>query len=173
MSELAELAQSEAVLKALADAVGARLKEVRAELQNTLDDSTGVRSVAATLPCGGEVATITATGGRAEAIVTDPDAFLKWVLTTAPTEVSRRVVTEVRAAFAAGLLNQMTAIGRPEIADRETGVIETVPGVEIRAIRGRSHRLTFTKDGRGRIGAAWRDGSLAAHLPELVDGSET
>lgn len=170
MNGLAELAQSEAVLKALADAVYGRLKEVRAELQDRLDATGAVRKVAATLPAGGEVAAITATDPKPEAVITDADAFVKWAVQYAPTEVSRRLVTEVRDAYKARLLNEMTAAGRPEVVDPETGVVETVPGVDVRPTRARGHQVRFTKTGREEIAAAWRDGSLAAHLPQLTEG---
>jgi hypothetical protein len=170
VDDLARLAQAEAVLKALADAVYGRLKEVRADLQDALDATDSVRKVAAVLPGGVEVATIAATGGRAEAVVIDADAFLKWAITSRPAAVSRRFVTEVSASYKAALLNEMTAAGVPEVVDTESGVVETVPGVEIRPVRARTHRVTFTKAGREAIGKAWRDGDLADHMPQLTEG---
>lgn len=168
---LTKLASDEAVLRALADAVAARLKTVRADMQNALDATGGVRQVAATLPDGTEVAKISLTDPKPEAVITDADAFRNWVLQHAPSEINRRVVTEVRDAYKAALLNEMTAAGRAEICDKETGVLEAVPGVEVKATRARSHSVRFSKTGKDAIGAAWRNGDLAADLmPQLGAG---
>ncbi|GAA1887637.1 hypothetical protein GCM10009837_06730 [Streptomyces durmitorensis] len=172
LSNLTKLASDEAVLKALADAVAARLRAVRTDMQEALDATGGVRQVAATLPDGTEVAKISLTDPKAEAVVTDPDAFRDWVVKNAPSEISRRVVTEVRDSYKALLLNQMTAAGRPEICDTETGVLETVPGVEVRATRARSHSVRFAKAGKDAIGKAWRNGELAADLMPQLDAGD-
>lgn len=173
LTQLTKLASDEAVLRALADAVNDRLKTVRADMQAALDATGGVRQVAATLPDGTEVAKVSLTDPKPEAVITDADAFRDWVLKSAPTEVKRevRVVTEVRDSYKALLLNQMTAAGRPEVCDKETGVVEEVPGVEVRATRARSHSVRFSKTGKGAIGEAWRNGKLAADLmPQLGAG---
>ena len=61
--------------------------------------------------------------------------------------------------------------GRPEVCDKETGVVEEVPGVEVRATRARSHSVRFSKTGKDAIGEAWRNGALAADLmPQLGAG---
>lgn len=171
LSNLTKLASDEAVLKALADAVAARLRAVRADMQEALDATGGVRQVSANLPDGTEVAKISLTDPKPEAVITNPDAFRDWVVKNAPSEISRRVVTEVRDSYKALLLNQMTASGRPEICDTETGVLETVPGVEVKATRARSHSVRFAKTGKDAIGEAWRNGQLAADLmPQLGAG---
>lgn len=171
LARLTQLASDEAVLKALADVVNGRLKAVRADMQTALDATGGVRQVAAQLPDGTEVAKISLTDPKPEAIITDPDAFRDWVVKNAPTEISRRVVTEVRAAYKAQLLNEMTAAGRPEVCDRQTGVVDSVPGVEVRATRARGHSVRFAEKGRDVIGAAWRNGDLPADLmPQLGTG---
>ncbi|MFG3510206.1 hypothetical protein ACGF5F_32440 [Streptomyces sp. NPDC047821] len=172
LTKLTQLASDEAVLKALADAVNGRLREVRANMQAALDATGGVRQVSANLPDGTEVAKISLTDPKPEAVITDPDAFRDWVLKNAPSEITRRVLTEVRDSYKAVLLNEMTAAGRPEICDKTTGVVETVPGVEVRATRARGHSVRFTKSGKGAIGAAWRSGALAADvMGELTAGA--
>lgn len=173
LTKLTQLASDEAVLKALADAIGDRLKAVRGEMQAALDATGGVRQVAATLPDGTEVAKISLTDPKPEATITDRDAFLDWVREHAPSEVSRRVevITEVRPAYTTALLAEMTAAGRPEICDKETGVVETVPGVEVRATRARGHSVRFGKTGKADIGEAWRSGVLTTQvLGELTAG---
>lgn len=173
LEKLSQLASEEAVLKALVDAVGDRLKEVRGDMQAALDGARGVKTVAASLPNGTEVAKISLTDPKPEAVVTDPDAFLAWVRDNAATEVVRRVevVTEVRPAYRAALLAQMTAAGRPEICDTETGVVDTVPGVEVKATRARGHSVRFGKTGKQAIAAAWQAGQLLdVALPQLTGG---
>lgn len=175
LEKLSQLASEEAILKALADAVGDRLKEVRTNMQGALDEARGVKQVAATLPDGTEVAKISLTDPKPEAVVTDPDAFLAWVRENAATEVVRRVevVTEVRPAYRTGLLAQMTAAGRPEVCDKDTGVVDTVPGVEVRATRARGHSVRFAKAGKEAVAAAWASGQLTSVvLPALTDEPE-
>jgi hypothetical protein len=170
---LADLAAREAVLKALADEIGDQLKAVRAEVQAALDESTGVRQVAAVLPGGTQVAKVSLTDPAPAAVVTDPEAFLAWVRDNHPDEgaVVRRVVTEIRPATQTALLAEMTAAGVPQWCNTETGEVHTVPGVEIRATRARSHSVRFDKGGRDRVAEAWRAGALTALvLPELTAG---
>lgn len=170
LADLAQLASEESYLKALLDTVGDRLKEVRAGMQKALDASPSIKQVAATLPDGTEVAKICLTDPKPEAVVTDSEAFLAWVRENAKSEIVRRVevVTGVRPAYRAALLAQMTAVGRPEICDKETGVIDTVPGVQVKATRARGHSVRFSETGKEAIAAAWQAGHLTAVvLPEL------
>jgi hypothetical protein len=171
LEKLAQLASEEAVLKALHDAIGDRLAAAKAETQAALDKARSVKQVSALLPDGTEVAKISLTNPKPEAVVTDPAAFLAWVRETAPTEVVRRVevVTAVRPAYRAALLAQMTAASRPEICDKETGVVETVPGVEVKATRARGHSVRFAEAGKEAVAAAWQAGLLTSVvLPELT-----
>lgn len=171
---LKEAAAREAYLKTLLDVVDAAYKEARAETQTLLDTAaqeTGARQVAASLPDGPDIATVSLSAGSAEARVTDPDAFKAWVVAHYGTEVERRFVTEVRAAFQKKLLEQMTATGSTEWADPDTGVIHEVPGVAIAPARARGHRLNFKDGGRDQVMRAWREGRLATvALPELTAG---
>lgn len=169
MSNLLELAREEATLKALADVVTDRLKAVRAETQAALDEAegqTGTRQVAAKLPDGTPIATISLTDPKPEAKVTDADAFQAWVMEAFPGEIERRFVAEVRSAFLAKVLDEMTAAGVARVVDKETGELHDVPGVEVRATRSRNHSLRFKPGGREDVAAAWRAGTLS--LPGVI-----
>lgn len=170
--DMQQLAIEEAALKALADAIGDRLKDVKSQMQEAMD-TTGASRVDAALPDGTKVATISATQPKPTAQVTDPDLFLKWVREHSPHNVTTRLVTEVRPAYTTALLAEMTAAGTAEIADRETGVVEEVPGVEIRATRSRGHSVRPVDGGREAIAEAWRSGALAhLALPQITTGGE-
>jgi hypothetical protein len=171
---LKEAAARETYLKTLLDAVSDAYKAARAETQRELDkaaEETGARQVAVSLPDGPDIATVSLSAGSAEARVTDPDVFTAWVVEHYGSEIERRFVTEVRAAFREKVLGALTAAGGIEWADPETGVIHEVPGVEIAPARARTHSLRFKKDGRDQVMAAWREGRLAdVALPELTAG---
>ena len=172
---LPEAAAREAALKTLLDVVNDAYKTARAETQSLLDaaaEETGTRQAAVKLPDGPDIATVSLSAGEAAARVIDDTAFTKWVVAHYGTEVERRFVTEVRAAFRDKVLAELTASGRPEYADPNTGVIHEVPGVAIAPSRARTHSLRFKKDGRDQVMTAWREGRLAAvALPELTTGS--
>lgn len=175
---LKDAAAREAVLKALHDAIGDELKAARAEVQAGLDeakDSAGVRQIAASLPDGTVVAKISLTDPAPAAVVTDPEAYLAWVRDhhpAGPDNITRRFVTEVRPAFTTVLLGELTAAGTPQWCNPETGELHTVPGVEIRATRARSHSVRFEKTGRAEVARAWQAGQLAdVALPQLTTGS--
>jgi hypothetical protein len=171
---LQDASAREAVLKALSDRIGDALKAVRAEVQAELDAAAAVRQVEARLPDGKLVAKVSLTDPAPAATVVDPEAYLAWVRDHHPAgkdNVVRRFVTEVRPAFTTALLGELTAAGVPEWCDQESGVVHTVPGVEIRATRSRSHSVRFEKAGRELVAAAWQAGLLGALvLPELTAG---
>lgn len=168
---LKALAQREAVLKALYETIGEELKSCRAQVQAGIDEAaetTGLRQIVAELPDGTVVAKIGLSDPKPEARVVDEAAFLAWVRESHPGEVERRLVTEVRPAFEAKLLSEMTGAGVP--CDPSTG--EVVPGVQIRATRSRTHAVRFEKQGRADVAAAWQAGQLAhLVLPELTGGA--
>jgi hypothetical protein len=146
-----------------------RLTAVRSELQSGLDAAekeAGTRQIAAALPDGRTVATLSLTDPNPEAKVTDPDAFKAWVIENFPGEIERRFVTEVREAFTTKLLAEMTAAGVPRVVDKETGELHDVPGVAVKATRSRNHSLRFKPTGRADIAAAWSSGGLA--LPGIT-----
>ncbi|MEU5608402.1 hypothetical protein AB0H03_06540 [Streptomyces sparsogenes] len=169
--DMQQLALEEAALKTLADAVTDRLKAVRASMQEAMDN-TGASRVDATLPDGTKVATISSTSPKPTAQVVDEEKFRAWVREHSPANHVSRIVHEVRPAYQAALLAEMTAAGVAEVADKETGVVEEVPGVEIRATRSRGHSVRPVDGGREAIGAAWRNGQLAhLDIPQITAGS--
>lgn len=162
MSDLQQLALEEAALKTLADAVLDRLKEVKATMQEALL-ADGISKVEANLPDGTKVATISRSDAKPAAVVTDDEAFLSWVRANSPHNVSSKVVTEVRPAYRGALLAEMTAAGVAQWADRETGEIHDIPGVEVKATRSLTHSVRPVSGGKEAIAEAWRTGQLA-HL---------
>lgn len=174
---LKDAAAREAYLKTLLDAVDDAYKQTRAEVQKLLDaaaEETGTRQIAASLPDGTQIATVSISSGSAEAKVTDSEAFTAWVRDNFATEVERQFVTTVRPSFTKKLLAELTAANGTEWADPDTGVIHTVPGVAIAPARARGHRVLFGKTGKADVMAAWRNGLLAeVALPELTAGPES
>lgn len=169
--DMQQMALEEAALKALADTVMERLKVVKAEMQEALT-SGGVGRVDALLPDGTKVATISRTDPKPAATITDSDAFLTWVRANSPHNVTTRLITEVRPAYTTALLAEMTAAGTAEVSDKETGVVEAVPGVEVRATRSTTHSVRPTKTGRDLIAEAWRTGALShLPLPQITGGA--
>jgi hypothetical protein len=160
--DLTQLALEEAALKALADTVNDRLKEVKNAMQEQLVNN-GISKVTASLPDGTKVATISRSDAKPAAVVIDDDAFLAFVRSIAPGEISTRLVTEVRPAYRTTLLAQMTAAGVARIVDTETGELHDVPGVEVKATRALTHSVRPTTGGKEAIAEAWRTGQLA-HL---------
>jgi hypothetical protein len=173
MTNMQALALKSAALKALADTILARQKEVRAEMQQALTE-TGVGRVDAALPGGPKIGTISRSDPKPAAVVADEAAFRQWVKSIAPGEVTSRVVTEVRPAYAAALLAEMTAAGAPTWCDRETGEVHDVPGVEVRATRAASHSVRLAAGGAEAIAEAWRSGQLGhlAALPQIAAGAD-
>jgi hypothetical protein len=171
---LKEAAMREAALKTLLDTVkdayDAARKDTRAALEASAEES-GVRQVAAALPDGPDIATVSLSSGSAEARVIDDEAFKAWVIEYYSSEIERRFVTEVRGAFREKVLGALTAAGGVEWADPDTGVIHEVPGVAIAPARARTHSLRFKSGGRDKVMQAWREGRLATvALPELTAG---
>lgn len=172
MTNLPDLALEEAALKTLLDTVTDRLREVKTQMQEALE-ATGASRVDAKLPDGTKVATISRTDPKPTATVADEKAFLAWVRQYSPHNVETKVVVEVRPAYKAALLAEMTAAGVTEVADKETGVVEEVQGVAIRATRSTTHSVRPTKGGRDAIAKAWREGELAhLSIPQLTAAPE-
>lgn len=170
MTNLSELAQQQAVLKAIYDAIGKQIKTTKADMQTALEES-GARSVDAELPDGTKVGTVSRSTAKTTAQVVDQDLFLKWVQAHAKDNVTTRLVTEVRPAYITALLAQMTAAGSTEAADMATGEVLEVPGVEIRAGRSLTHSVRLADGGAEAIAEAWREGKLAhLDLPQLTQG---
>lgn len=171
---LKDTATKVAVLDALAAHIAKELKTAKAELQDGLRAAkaeTGTQQIAVDLN-GADIGKATLVQPRATAAVIDDAALLAWVRTVAPTEITTRLVTEIRPAWLDVLLKQVTATGTAEWADPETGVIHDVPGVEMRG-RTAYMRLTVPAEGKQAIGEAWRSGALLPLLlPELPAGEQ-
>ncbi|MFE4671048.1 hypothetical protein ACWGNN_00635 [Streptomyces sp. NPDC055817] len=163
--DLAQLALEEAALKALSDTVNDRLKEVKNAMQEQLVTN-GISKVTASLPDGTKVATISRSDAKPAAVVIDDDAFLAFVRSIAPGEVTTRLVTEVRPAYRTTLLAQMTAAGVARVVDTDSGELHDVPGVEVKATRALTHSVRPSSGGKEAIAEAWRTGQLA-HLDLL------
>lgn len=172
---LREAAARETYLKTLLDVVNDAYKAARTETQRELDaaaQDSGTRQAAVSLPDGPDIATVSLSSGEAAAKVIDDEAFTDWVRKHYATEIERRFITEVRAAFRDKVLGALTASGGTDWADPETGVIHEVPGVAIAPSRARTHSLRFKAGGRDQVMAAWRAGQLAdVALPELTTGA--
>lgn len=166
---LKDTATKVAVLDALAANIAKELKTAKSELQDGLRAAkaeTGTQQIAVDLN-GTDIGKATLVQPKAAAAVVDETALLAWVRTVAPTEITTRLVTEIRPAWLDVLLKQITATGTTEWADPETGVIHDVPGIEMRG-RTAYTRLTVPEAGKAAIGEAWRSGALLPMvLPEL------
>lgn len=170
---LKDIAARAAVLSTLHDAIGEQLKAAKKELQAELKaakEETGTQKVGVSLPDGRDVGTASLVQPKAVAVVTDEAAFLNWARTVRPGEVVRRFVTEVRPAWQARVLKELTAAGVAQWCDKDTGEVHDVPGVQIQG-RAAYTRLTVPEEGTAAIADAWREGRLtAAVLPELTTG---
>ncbi|MFD7999873.1 hypothetical protein [Streptomyces mirabilis] len=169
--DIAQLALEEAALKALSDTVNDRLKEVKNAMQEQLVGN-GISKVTATLPDGTKVATISRSDAKPAAVVIDDDAFLAFIRSIAPGEISTRLVTEVRPAYRNSVLAQMTAAGVARIVDTETGELHDVPGVEVKATRALTHSVRPSTGGKEAIAEAWRTGQLAHLNPFQLEAGE-
>lgn len=161
-----------AVLTALRDAIADELTGAKDELSATLgalNKQHGTDRVTATLPGGEKVGSIAWVPASTRFRVCDAEAFAEWALENHPSEV--RTVLMVRPVWQTVYLKDgLKAVGSSAV-DRETG--EIVPGVE--AFSSSEYpRLSFARDGRGSIAAAWRAGTITtdflALLPPVTEG---
>jgi hypothetical protein len=171
---LADAITAEAALKTLLDEVRAGYDAARAIVQAGLDEQQkangGTRFDAMVPSADGpvKVGTVSLSSGSAAATVRDPEAFLAWARERYSSEVTPRLVFEVREAWRTDLLARATAAGAA--VDTDTG--EEIPGVEMRASRARTHSVRFGKGGRDLVGESWRGGYLGRVLPALVPAAE-
>ena len=163
-----------AILDTLTKAMTAELKAAKAELETGLRAAkaeTGTQTIAVDLN-GADIGKATLVQNKPAATIVDDTALLAWVREVAPSEITTRIVTEVRPAWRKQLLDTLTAAGTAEWADPETGVIHDVPGVEMVG-RAAHTRLTVPAEGKEAIAAAWRSGQLTGVvLPELTAGEQ-
>lgn len=156
---LKELAEQETVLKALADKINEAYKDTRNRVQAAMINAAktnGKQSITVQLS-GQDVGSISMPAAEPLAQIDNWDEFLRWAIVNARTEITRKIVTDVRPAYVTKILAEMTAAGRPEICDKETGVVHEVPGVSVKPRRTGSHRLTFKKNGRAAVQQWWTD----------------
>jgi hypothetical protein len=170
---LKEAARRAAVLSALSDTIGAELKAAKADLQaelRTAKEETGTQQVGVTLPDGQEAGKVSLVQPKAAAVVVDDKAFLEWVRSVAPGEIVSRVVTEVRPAWLALVLKEISAAGVVQWCDKETGELHTPAGVEMQG-RAAYTRMTLSDADRAAIAEAWRNRQLDdIALPQLTQG---
>ena len=185
---LRDLALEEAALDLLAARVAAAKKDIRARMQAALDAAAardGVERIAATLPTGEQVATVSLRRGTTGPVVVDEEAFARWVAERWPdkrTEYTEtRIVRTVKPWRAAELVAQMDALelglddGRPRPAqwpDPDTGELVEVPGVLIKPTSARTHALTWRKGGKEATAEAWRSGALAHQFAAITAGGD-
>lgn len=119
-----------AVLTALRDFIDAEVTRLRSDVEALLIDaheSMGVKQVAADLPNGTTVATVSLTSGGSSLYVDNEAAFVAWVAEQYPTEV----VTTVRESFKKAFLASGLTEAGGAIVDPKTG--EIVPGLAERS----------------------------------------
>lgn len=177
VESLLDLAREAAVLKLLGERVAAAQKSVKTRTQLALDVAArrdGVERIAATLPTGETVATISLRRGETGPVVIDEDLFARWVRQTFPDEqwTTTEVVRRVKPWKAAEFLAEMDAAGAAQVADRATGEVHAVPGIVVKPTRARTHALTWRKGGKAATAAAWRTGQLAGQLAALTAGDD-
>lgn len=164
-----EKLRREAVLHALREVVDKTYTDAREDAQKALV-ADGAKVMEPSLPDGTKLGTTSLVTTKAKAAVQDAEEFAAWVARAYPGEVTRRVVTEVRPAFAQKLLAEILAAG--VAVDPSTG--EVVPGVVVTPARTSSHTVRLTDEGRAAIARAWNAGELADVVRlELPAGGES
>lgn len=158
MSALGDAAARVAVLTALRDRIANELTGAKDDLREGLGAAYhehGTDRLAATLPDGEKVASISWISPGTRFRVADESMFAEWVLENHPTEV--KTVLQVRPVWLNVYLKDgLRALGNQAV-DRFTG--ELVPGVE--AFEASEYaRLSFSQDGRGAVAEAWREGRI-------------
>lgn len=167
---LKDTARTVAALGTLHKAIGGELKAAKTELETGLraeKKKTGTKSIGISLDDGTDIGTATIVQPDAEAVVTDAEKYKAWVMDHYASEIERRFVTEVRAAFTARLLKEMTAAGAAQWCNPETGEIHDVPGVTMQG-RAAYTRLTVPDAGKAALAQAWREGRLSSVAPTVA-----
>lgn len=168
---LPDAAARVAVLTALRDAIADELTSAKGELSaglGALHREFGTDRVAAEIPGGEKVGTITWVPATTRFRVSDEAAFAEWVLANHPTEV--RTVLQVRSVWQTVYLKDGLRAQGAVAIDRETG--EIVPGVE--AFDSAAYpRLNFAVSGRQEVAAAWRDGKITTRFLAVLPPSPT
>lgn len=171
---LKDIARRAAVLDTLRKAIDGELKQARAELQVGLTAAhaeSGTQQIAVDLD-GVDIGKASLVQPESAPVVVDEQALMAWVREVAPSEITSRVVTEIRPAFVAMLLKEMTTTSGTTWADPGTGAIHAVPGVEFSS-RSAYARMTIPAAGQAEIARAWQAGELNhVFAPQLEAGEE-
>ena len=154
------------VLKVLADEIAAQLAAAKEAAKAGFLD-TGATQVAADLPDGTRVATVTLAGAaKKSASVTSPLALLDWVRDNHPGELAE----VIRDSYLKKLLETAASEGRA--VDPVTG--ELVPGITVSDANAYLS-VRFKPGGREAVVDAWRAGQLAdidLVAPPAIESSE-
>lgn len=159
-----------AALDTLHKAIGKELTDAKKELQAGLRAAkaeTGTQKITISLNDEQDIGTASLVQPDPVAVVTDAEKFKQWVMDHYNSEIERRFVTEVRAAFTARLLKEMTAAGVAQWCDKESGEVHDVPGVQMQG-RAAYTRMAIPDTGKAAIAQAWREGRLAAVVPAVA-----
>lgn len=171
---LQNIATRVAALDTLKKRITDELATARADLHTamaTAAENTGARQIAFGLDHT-DIGKATYVAPEDAAVVTDEQALLSWVRTIAPTEITSRLVTEIRPAWLTLLLKQITDTGQAVWADPDTGELHDVPGITLQP-RPPYTRLTVPQAGKDALAEAWRTGTLThIVLPELTTGDD-
>lgn len=163
---LQEAAARVATLTALRDAIADELTAAKDELSTglgSLHQEYGTDRVAATLPGGDRVGTVSWVPSSVRFRVADEAVFAEWVLANHPSEV--RTILQVRPVWQTLYLKEgLRAVGKQAV-DRFTG--ELVDGVEAFDSAPYS-RLSFSRQGRSDIAAAWREGRITTEFLAIL-----
>lgn len=143
-----------AVLKTLADDVGDTITGGKASLLSVMQDG-DIEKLAARLPDGTKVASLTVVGGESSPRVTDMAALLAWVQKNRPGETE----VIVRKSYIEHVLTEAKKAGRA--MDRGSG--ETIPGIEFGDTTAyvKVDFVAGDTDGRELVRRAWRDGTVS------------
>jgi hypothetical protein len=157
-----------AVLRVLSDDVNEALREDKTELITTMAED-GIEKVAARLPDGTKVATLTYVGGEGapRAQVDDNDALVAWMEANRPDEVE--VVKTVRPQTLKAIIDAANTHGAamdPKTGERIPGIGfgTGTPYIQVKFVKGRQPG----EGGRDLIREAWRSGLLQAPDPRTL-----
>lgn len=155
----AEDALRTAVLKTLADEVGAAMTGGKASLLKVMQDER-IEKLGAYLPDGTKVASLPVVGGEDAPRVTDPAAFEAWVKANHPDQTE----VIVRPGYTEAVLKAAKLAGRA--LDRQTG--DVIPGITFEPTTAyvKVDFATGDIDGREHIRRAWRNGAVS--LPSVL-----
>lgn len=162
-----------AALDTLRKRVADELAAARTDLHTALaaaSEETGTRQIVFGLD-GTDIGKATYVEPEDTAVIIDEQALIAWVRTMAPTEITSRIVTEIRPAWLNLLLKQITTSKQTVWVD-EQGEIHDVPGIELQP-KAAHTRITVPQAGKDALAEAWRTRAVwRLALPELTGGDD-